>query len=92
MCLARADLLLREGSCFPNKFSFKLSSKDLSVAFVNMVSSSRMANGHQTHGLFHTVDGRLEIHPKVDHLPLDALSDVLLLLQHEPVKKFVFIT
>merc|ERR1719361_1401446 len=33
----------RKAVVFPNRFSFSLSSKDLSVAFGNMVSSSRMA-------------------------------------------------
>ena len=29
------------------------------------------------------LDGGFQIHAKVDHLPLDALADVLLLLQNE---------
>ena len=32
-----------------------------------------LQNGHQSHGLFHTLNGRLQIHAKVDHLPFNAL-------------------
>ena len=37
------SFLLRKAVVFPRRFSLSLSSKDLSVALGNMVSSSRMA-------------------------------------------------
>ena len=42
-------------------------------------------NGKETHGLLHELDGGLEVHTEVNHLPFDALPNVLLLLQHEHV-------
>ena len=44
-----------------------------------------LEDGEQSHGLLHELDGGLEVHAEVDHLPLDALAHVLLLLQHEHV-------
>ena len=39
--------------------------------------------GEDAHGLLQQVDGRLQIQPEVDELPLDAFALVFLLLQDE---------
>ena len=44
-----------------------------------------LQNGQQSHWLLHKLNGRLQIHSKVDHLPLNSLPHVLLLLQHKHV-------
>ena len=83
----RAGLLLQEGCGLPQKILLQFILKGL----VRRLGEQGLLleDGHQTHGFLHTLDGRLEIHPKVDHLPLDALSDVLLLLKHKPVLKYL---
>ena len=79
----RAGLLLQEGGRFPQQVLLQLVFKGLVSCFWEHCLLFK--DGHQTHGFLHTVDGRLEIHPEVDHLPLDALPHILLLLKHEPV-------
>ena len=34
-----------------------------------------LEDGHQTHRLLHAVDGGLQVHPEVHHLPLNSLSE-----------------
>merc|ERR1719394_740179 len=85
----RACLSLDPGCFFrktgdlPSKFSFNLSSKDLSEALGNIVSSSRMARRPMGFSMSWMVASK--VHAKVHHFPLDALPDVLLLLQHKHV-------
>ena len=77
-----AWLLLQEGSRLSQQVLLQLVFKGLVGCFWE--HRLLFEDGHQTHGFLHTVDGRLKIHPKVDHLPLDALPHILLLLKHEP--------
>ena len=44
-----------------------------------------LKDGQQSHRFLHELDSGLEVHAEVHHLPLDALPDVLLLLQHKHV-------
>merc|ERR1719391_548231 len=77
----RAGLLLQEGRRLPKQILLQFILKGL----VGCLGEHGLffKNGHQTHGFFHALDSSLEIHAEVDHLPLDALPDVLLLLQHK---------
>eukprot|EP00732_Lithocolla_globosa_P001517 Lithocolla_globosa_v1_NODE_770_length_3312_cov_5.913417.p2 type:complete len:162 gc:universal NODE_770_length_3312_cov_5.913417:2095-2580(+) len=42
-------------------------------------------NGHDAHSLLNQLDGWLKVEPKVDELPINALLDVLLLLENKHV-------
>ena len=44
-----------------------------------------LQNRQDAHRLFKHRDAGLEVHPKVDHLPVDTLPEVLFLLQHKHV-------
>merc|ERR1712048_111839 len=44
-----------------------------------------LQDGPDTHGLLKHDDGSSQVHAEVDHLPVNALLDVLLLLHHEHV-------
>merc|ERR1719266_63288 len=44
-----------------------------------------LQDGPDTHGLLEHDDGSSQVHAEVDHLPVNALLDVLLLLHHEHV-------
>merc|ERR1711994_873420 len=44
-----------------------------------------LQDGPDTHGLLKHDDGSSQVHAEIDHLPVDALLDVLLLLHHEHV-------
>merc|ERR1719216_229332 len=44
-----------------------------------------LKNGPQTHGLLKHDDGSLQVHTEVNHDPVNALLDILLLLHNEHV-------
>ena len=79
----RAGLLLQEGRRLPKKILLQFVFKGL----IRCLGEHCLffEDGHQTHGFLHTLNGSLEIHAKVDHLPLDAFPHVLLLLEHKHV-------
>ena len=75
----RAGLLLQEGCRLPQKILLQLILKGLVRRLGEQ--SLLLEDGHQTHGFLHTLDGGLEVHPKVNHLPFNALSDILFLFE-----------
>ena len=79
----RPGLLLQEGRGLTEQVLLQLILKGL----VGRLGEHGLflQDGHQTHRFFHTLDGSLEVHPKVDHLPFNTLADVLFLLQNEPM-------
>ena len=81
----RAWLLLQEGRRLPEKILFQLVFKGLVGCLGE--HSLLLEDGHQTHGLLHAVDGGLQVHPEVDHLPLNTFPHVLLLLKYKPEMK-----
>ena len=79
----RPRLFLQEHWGFPKKILLQLVLK----RFISCLREKclLLKDGKKTHRLLHELDGGLQIHAEVHHLPLDALPDVLLLLQHEHV-------
>ena len=79
----RTWLFLQEHRRFPKKILLQLVLK----RFISCLWEKclLLKDGKQSHGLLHELDSGLQIHAEVHHLPLDALPDVLPLLQHEHV-------
>ena len=81
----RAGLLLQERGGFAQKILLELVLKGLVGGLGE--HGLLLEDGHQTHGLLHAVDGGLQVHPEVDHLPLNTFAHVLLLLKYKPEMK-----
>ena len=67
----RARLLLQEGRRLPEKILFQLVFKGLVGCLGEQ--SLLLEDGHQTHRFLHALDGGLQVHAEVHHLPFDAL-------------------
>ena len=67
----RAWLLLQEGRRLPEKILFQLVFKGLVGCLGE--HSLLLEDGHQTHRFLHALDGGLQVHAEVHHLPFDAL-------------------
>ena len=66
----RAWLLLKECGGFAQKILLELVLKGLVGGLGE--HGLLLEDGHQTHRLLHAVDGGLQVHAEVDHLPLNT--------------------